>query len=139
MVGKPYYLGATLTGQMPAPNQNVMVIVKIDGDTRLISIGTMGNSRMLPGPSRRFVVNFTELDYFQATGRLRGDTLGNMRLAPIDIPEIDPLEDDSGWLYIDVELWLADPHPYEPSKWVKVKRYAAGKFKVQLSCPHCTY
>jgi hypothetical protein len=140
MVGKPYHLGVTLTGQMPAPNQDVMVVVKIDGDTRLTSVGTMGSSRMIPGPSRRFTINFTELDYFQATGRLQGNSFGDTHLTPLsEMTQIDPMNDDSGWLYIDVELWLADPHPYKPNDWVRVKRYAFGKFKVQISCPHCVY
>jgi len=139
MVNKPFPLGATLKGELPDHNQYVMIIVKVFGEERLRNVSTMGVFRTLPSPSHRFMMMFSTMDYYESTGRLRGDSFGRTYLAHPSEVYIDQMEDDVGYIYISMELWLVEPHPTKPDEWVKLKRYAVGTHKVHLACPHCVY
>jgi hypothetical protein len=135
-VGTPYEFGGMLTGRMPSPDQPVMMVLKVDGNERAIGIGNL-YSRMIPAPNRVFVIQFTAMDYYEAMGRLRNEGL-RTRLAGVDEPSNVALEDE-GSVTIIVEIWLVEPHPTDPTKWVRGSRYVHGRHVVKLSCPHCVY
>jgi hypothetical protein len=120
-----------------------MTLVKVDGDDRMYSISKLGTSRTLPAPGQRFTIKFTELDFYTATNRIKGTQFGDSYIIPRGDPRAEEedrdLMEDDGWVSIDVELWTAEPHPYKPDQWVQVKRYATGRYRVLLSCPHCMY
>lgn len=137
-VGRPYELSGMLTGRMPSSSQVVMVIVKVDGNERITGVGNL-YSRMLPAPNRVFVIRFTAMDYYEAMGRLRGDGL-NTRLVPMtEMEDADRSIVDEGTVTLEIEVWLVEPHPTDPTKWDKVSRYVHGRHIVKLSCPHCVY
>lgn len=136
-VGRPYEFGGMLVGRMPPPDQPVMLILKVDGNEKAKGVGNL-YSRMIPAPNRVFVIQFTEMDYYEAMGRLRSNGF-RTTLTPLNEMENDRNLENEGKVIVEVEIWLVEPHPTDPTKWVRGGRYAHGRHVVKLSCPHCVY
>lgn len=136
MVARPYQLKFTLLGRLPSPDQSVAIILKVWYNERALAFTTI-NQRV-----NTLILYFTELDFYEAVGKLRGNEHGDTW---IDRSMMDPeqysaattLEDDEGSVPIDIEIWLVDPHPTDPARWVKTDLWLRGRWKVKLSCPHC--
>lgn len=136
MVGKPCPITYTLMGRLPAPDQPVGIMIKVFGDERASTV-TPIHQRV-----NKVILTFTDLDYYESMGKLRGNEFGDTW---IDRSIMDPeqhraltdMEDDSGIIYIDIELYLVEPHPTHPDRWQRIKLWTKARWKVKIECPHC--
>jgi hypothetical protein len=115
MVYKPHPFQLYLWGLQPGPDQYFMLVVKVNGIERGMSVGQL-YGRLIPGNNKAIIIVFTVEDYYEAQGQLQGDGFRTHLIPSHEVERYrDPMEDD-GKVPVEFILYLAEPDANETNK-----------------------
>jgi hypothetical protein len=137
-VGEYYMLRAYWWGQVPAAEEDLMFVVKVLGEERTWKVGRL-YGRLIPGGDAAFVIIFSITDYYDASGRLGGDTFRPYIVSRSELDALGYAYEDNPTVPIELAVYDAIPDPTSPLKWKRGKCWVRRTHSVMLSCPHCTY
>ena len=107
--------------------QSQRVEVKIFGEER--------TSKIMPVGDVIFTLTFSMLDYYEAAGRLVGDGFQTRLLRPDEMTAEETMQTSE--IFVDVRIFLVEPHPTEPNGWKQVKTIGHLRRSIRLSCHEC--